>query len=209
MKAGKSQPGEDIAALLAHVPLLFSDRVEKALLLEPGRNEVSIGDSSLYPVLIPLITPQTVAELKEFKHRDRVQIDGLEPIFGKGAVDWRLLLVIEAGYNKQAKGHLDMLLSRAAAKYDASELQLFAKAIEKIRQCSFGFAQPDKAKAVLFYLQRRTERRPVKAAMEIQEFLKSCSPGEWMDKGHNLDRILAGVILGPLKRRKRGRPRRS
>ncbi len=58
---------EDIAALLAHVPLLFSDRMEKALLLEPflrevmaftGRREVSSGDRDLYPTLIPLIPPQ-------------------------------------------------------------------------------------------------------------------------------------------------------
>jgi hypothetical protein len=138
-----------------------------------------------------------------------VYIDGLEPIFGKGTVDWRLLLVIEAGYDRQAKAYLDMLLSQAAGNYDANELCLFAEAIERIKGTKRGYAQPDKTKAILFYLQRRTERRPVKAAAEIQEFLKSCSPGEWVDKGHNLDRILAGAILSPIKRARRGRPRRS
>ena len=214
----RSEGGEDTAALLAYVPLCFTDRVERALLLEPvlreamrltGRTEASSSDRRLYPVVIPLITPQIAAVLKGFRHRDQVYIDGLEPIFGKGAVDWRLLLVLEAGYDKQAKAYLDMLLSLAAEKYEASELRLFAEAIERIKRVKRGYVQPNKAKAIQFYLQRRAEGRPVKAAEEIQEFLKSCSPGEWTDKSHNLDRILAGAILGPLKRGSRGRPRRS
>ena len=163
MSGKDAHPQQSLAALLADMPICFRDRVEKALLLEQvsrevmmltGRSEVSAGD----PVFLSLITPQIEAELEGFRYRDRVCIDCLEPIFGKGAVTWRLMLVLEAGYVKQAKGYLDMLLSKAAATYDDHELRLFAAACETIKRCGHGYAQPDKAKAILFYLDRRSAR---------------------------------------------------
>ena len=207
----------ELATLLAHVPLLFSDRVEKARLLEPilkqvmaltGRQEISSGDRSLYPIIITLIPEQTIRELRGLRHADQVHIDGLEPIFGKGAVDWRLLLVLEAGYDATAKGYLDWLLSRAAASYDALELGLFAKAIDRVKRSGQGFAQPDKARATLYMLQRRAAGNPVKDGDEVEQYLTSVTPVGAENKTRNMARILQGVVLDKYRRRE-GRPKKT
>jgi hypothetical protein len=134
--------------------------------------------------------------------------DSLEAFFGKGAVDWRLILCLEARHNAQAKAELDSKLSHAASAFDYPELERFASAMKCIasRNGGNGFAAPDKARAILFVVARALKGHPVESGNEIEQFLESCDPGGFTGKRHNLSRILKGPVLGRFKGNKAGRP---
>jgi hypothetical protein len=136
--------------------------------------------------------------------------EGLESIFGKGTVDWRLMMCLEALHNPRAMAELNLMMSRAALSFDHEELKRFAATMQLILSAKGGaYAAPDKAKAVLYFLKRRAEGNPVKSGKEIGQFLEERKSAGFTGKGHNLSRILTGVILGHLKGEKAGRPPRQ
>ena len=130
-----------------------------------------------------MVDPDTAMELRGLRCTEKVYYDHLESIFGKGTVDWRLMMCLEAGYNPRAKEELDLMMLCAARAFEYEELERFASAMRLLKQAKHGDAAPDKARAIRYFLQRRAEGNPIRFGKEIGQFLERCNPTDLPGKG--------------------------
>ena len=93
---------KEILELLSYTPLTPSDREERQRLVGPCRlraTELNGGPFSsweeAHAATAKVVDPDTVMELRGLRCSERVYYDGLEPIFGKGTVSWRLMMCLE------------------------------------------------------------------------------------------------------------------
>ena len=127
---------KEILELLSYIPLTPSDREERQRLVGPCRHralELNGGPffswEEAQAATAKMVDPDTAMELRGLRCTEKVYYDHLEPIFGKGTVDWRLMMCLEAGYDPRAKWELDLMMQCAARAFDYEELERFASAM--------------------------------------------------------------------------------
>ena len=149
---------KEILELLSYIPLTPSAREERQRLVGSCRLraiELNGGPFSSWEeaqaATAKVVDLDTALELRGLRCTERIYYDVLEPILGKGTVDWRLMMCLEAGYNHRAREELDLMVLRAERAFDYEELERFASAMRLLKRAKHGHAAPDKARAVLYF----------------------------------------------------------
>jgi hypothetical protein len=131
---------KEILELLSYIPLTPSDREERQRLVGPCRLralELNGGPFSSWEeaqaATAKVVDTETAMELRGLRCSERVYQDGLESIFGKGTVDWRLMMCLEARYNPRARAELDLMMLRAARAFDYEELERLPSAMKLLK----------------------------------------------------------------------------